>query len=98
MYYCNFPGCDYTCKDKSQINFHHITPRSMGGSNSKSNLLSLCPNCHTKVYVPNMKHGMHSQKHDNSIVITQKLYSTGGHVYEYKYIQENETKFNFIRE
>jgi hypothetical protein len=98
MYYCQFPGCDYSCVDKSQINFHHIIPRSMGGSNKKSNLLTLCPTCHTKIYVPNMKYGTHSIQNDNAIIINRKMLSTGGICYEYKYCNDNETKYSLIRE
>ncbi len=29
---------------------HHIYSRSLGGSNTKSNLTYICPNCHRRVH------------------------------------------------
>jgi len=93
MYYCQMPGCDYSCEDKSQINFHHIVPRELGGNNKKSNLVELCPNCHAKVYIPEATSGNHSIKHDNSIILLKKLLSTGGTVIAYQEIGNNEVKY-----
>ena len=46
------------------IDKHHITSRSYGGSNLKSNLANLCCNCHRKV-------------HTGEIIIEGKFPSTG---------------------
>lgn len=96
MYKCQMPDCDYMCEDKSQINFHHIVPQSMGGSNNPSNLIELCPNCHARVYVPEMKHGTHSIKHSNSVILHGIFLSTGGYVLNYQYIGNDESMFCVI--
>lgn len=98
MYYCQMPGCDYSCEDKSQINFHHIVPRELGGDNKKSNLIELCPNCHAKVYIPEAKSGNHSIRHDNSIILLNKLLSTGGTVISYQEIDNDEVKYSMLKE
>ena len=97
MYYCQMPGCDYICEDKSQINFHHIVPRELGGDNSKSNLIELCPNCHAKVYIPDAKNGNHSIKHKNSIVLLEKLLSTGGQVVAYRDINDDDVQYSMLK-
>ena len=97
MYYCQMPECEYICEDKSQIHFHHIIPSSLGGNNRDSNLIGLCPNCHTRVYVPEMEYGMHSIKHSNSIILISKMLSTGGQVISYKTIDDDEVKYSLMR-
>jgi len=44
-------GCCMEC-GKSNTNFevHHITPRKNGGSDTLSNLITLCPKCHQKTF------------------------------------------------
>lgn len=46
---------NHTCQlcgaTKCQIQVHHILPRTNGGSDKPSNLISLCGNCHGKVHV-----------------------------------------------
>jgi len=50
---CQNPNCKN--KDKEQIlQIHHIKYRSMGGTDSQSNLITLCNKCHTS---PNHKKG-----------------------------------------
>lgn len=39
----------YFCDEHRVLEQHHIVPRRFGGSNKKSNLVTLCPNCHTKI-------------------------------------------------
>lgn len=89
MYRCSFPGCDYMTDLRSQMANHHIIPKSMGGNDSKGNRVMVCPNCHTKIYVPNMKHGHHSKYTKDSIIILNKLYSTEGYVIEYKCVDDD---------
>ena len=96
MYKCQMPECDYVCEDKSQIHSHHITPVSMGGSNDKSNLLDLCPNCHHRVYIPEMDSGIHALKHYNSVIFIGKLFSTAGYVIEYKNINDDDTRYHLL--
>ena len=97
MYLCQMPNCDYVCENKSQINFHHIVPRSKGGKNNQSNLIELCPNCHAKVYVPGMEYGSHSIKHNNSVILHSKLFSTGGYLICYQYAYSDEVEYSMIK-
>lgn len=34
------------CKQKGDLEIHHIRPVAKGGNNAPSNLVVLCPNCH----------------------------------------------------
>ncbi len=46
---------DYTCENPEcrrrtiKIHVHHITPRSLGGSDDTDNLCCLCPSCHLRL-------------------------------------------------
>ena len=84
MYHCEFPYCNYTTDERSQITSHHIQAKSDGGSNKRKNRIYLCPSCHTKVYIPKSKHGIHSKFGKNSIIILGWLYSTDGRILHYK--------------
>ena len=37
-------------KEKTRFEVHHITPRKMGGVDTISNLITLCPKCHAKTF------------------------------------------------
>jgi len=39
-------SCCENCGTKINLTFHHIIPKSKGGSNDKSNLMILCRRCH----------------------------------------------------
>ena len=54
-YTCQICKAD-TIKKGTGLEVHHIIPRSQGGSNKPSNLISLCKKCHNKV---------HSNSNDN---------------------------------
>jgi len=97
MYCCDFPGCDYETELRSQIVDHHIIPRSMGGDNKQSNRLMVCPTHHAHIFIEGMKHGIHSKKNDSSIIIETRLFSTGGHVIQYKTIDSDDIKFHCIK-
>ena len=97
MYQCQMSDCNYVCGDVSQINFHHIVPKSMGGSDHKSNLIELCPNCHARIYVEGMTHGTHAVKNKNSIILLGKLLSTGGFVLEYRHIDDEELNYCLLK-
>jgi len=83
IYKCEFPNCLYTTENRSQIHYHHIVPKELNGNNNQGNLIYLCPNHHSFIYVPECKTGIHSIKHPNSIIIINKLRSTTGIVLEY---------------
>lgn len=61
--------CGYSSDDRSRVHEHHIQPKAAGGTEDMWNKVVLCPNCHTKVYVPGTLHGMHSIPRKDSIVI-----------------------------
>lgn len=75
-YRCQFPGCKYETDYSSQINYHHIIPRENNGQDSKNNLISLCPNHHTKIYIPESKQGQHSIKGNDSIILNGWRFGT----------------------
>lgn len=89
-YICKFPGCMFETYKKSEIDIHHLLPKSMGGNNHKSNLITLCPNHHRNIFVPYCTHGIHSIKTDNSIILEGILASTKGKVL--KFIRCSDTK------
>ncbi len=98
MYCCQMPFCDYVCEDKSQIHSHHIKPKALGGSNDRSNLINLCPNCHDgRIYIPEMSNGNHSIKHNNSVVLLGKLSSTGGPVISYRFVDDDEVRYGILK-
>ena len=78
MFKCQFPNCSYTTTKRSQIANHHIIPVSKGGKNGQRNRIWLCPNHHTQIYIPGETDGIHSLRHDNSIIILGWVNSTGG--------------------
>jgi len=46
--------CDKKYK-KSDLSVHHITPRALGGSNAKTNLITLCHSCHDFVEIKGLR-------------------------------------------
>lgn len=84
MYKCESPICvGYETENRHQIHCHHIIPREHGGNNKKSNLIFLCPNCHSCVFIEESTQGIHSIKTKNSIILNGWLQSSGGRVLEY---------------
>lgn len=103
MYYCQFPNCLYHTNIRSQINYHHIVPSELNGSDKDYNRIYLCPNHHSKIYVPLAKSGIHSIKGKDSIIIIRKLSSTIGTIIEYIdingkncFIKENKNQNSII--
>ena len=37
-------------KEKTRFEVHHITPREVGGADTISNLITLCPKCHAQTF------------------------------------------------
>lgn len=83
MFKCEFPNCDYITESRSSIHLHHIIPKTMNGINGRSNRIYLCPNCHSKIYVPGCEKGIHSIKHKDSIIIEGWKQSTSGRILQY---------------
>ena len=49
LYYERADGaCEHCGERVDQPHVHHIKPRADGGPNTMSNLIVLCPNCHSK--------------------------------------------------
>jgi hypothetical protein len=63
---------------------HHITPKELGGTNDKWNLIKLCPTHHAKIYVRESEHGAHSIKGDDSIILKCWRVTTSGRMLEYE--------------
>jgi len=58
--YAIFKEYGYRCAmcqrfSKGNLHLHHIIPLGRGGSNSKSNLIPLCSECHYDVHFRNKK-------------------------------------------
>ena len=83
IYKCQCPcGCDYETDRKEHIHKHHIIAKSQGGSNTKSNLIYLCPNCHFS----HMYNGAHNHKiqTEHTFEFLRILDSTAGRCLEYR--------------
>jgi hypothetical protein len=46
----NCPCCDSEFGNEIDFHTHHILPRSLGGTNKKSNLIDICETCHGKIH------------------------------------------------
>jgi len=82
-YLCEFPNCNYSTCYRTQIHDHHINPVELGGENKRCNRIFLCPNHHTKVFIPESKSGIHTVKGKDSIILKGWLQSTGGMILNY---------------
>lgn len=86
MFYCQFPlGCSYSTSQRSCIHQHHIQSKELKGNNKKSNLIYLCPNHYSCIYIPESKKGIHSIIHENSIILLSIKQSSQGKVIEYMF-------------
>jgi hypothetical protein len=74
MYYCTI--CNYKTKNRKEMDKHHIVPRELHGSNKPFNIVLLCRQCHSKVFVEDSSSGIHSIKSDGSITIIGWFKST----------------------
>jgi hypothetical protein len=78
MYKCMYPDCTYTVHDRNLIDWHHIKPKEIGGSDAARNRLFLCPTHHRMIYVPEVSYGIHSIKSRGSIIVKGFMNSTAG--------------------
>lgn len=44
------PICDCCQQEVTHTDKHHLTSKSLGGTNDKHNIANICPNCHRKVH------------------------------------------------
>ncbi len=49
-YTCQICGAKTTKNKKVELEVHHIRPKSMGGTDDETNLVTLCKSCHDKVH------------------------------------------------
>jgi hypothetical protein len=89
-YYCQFPSCTFSTSIRSQIEYHHIIPKELGGSNHHSNRIWLCPNHHRMIYIPDAQKGHHTKYSNDSIILLGWKKSTVGKVLLYKKINDDE--------
>lgn len=68
-YKCHWPGCDFETEERSEIELHHIVPRELGPRLNCHVKLSFCPTHHRMIFHPLSKHGHHSIKTDNKLII-----------------------------
>lgn len=80
MYHCCYPNCTYSTTERSLIEWHHIVPKELNGSDKAYNRIYLCPIHHKMVYVPESMTGQHAKKLAESIIIKGKFKSTCGEV------------------
>lgn len=90
MYCCLYPKCDFTTSKRREIDYHHIIPKELNGSNNASNRMWVCPNHHRLIFVPGTTNGHHSIKSKNSIIIKKFLQSTNGIVLSYIDCEDNK--------
>jgi hypothetical protein len=95
MLKCEFPNCNYETDCRNKIHLHHIVPKELGGNNQRNNLIYLCPNCHSKIYIENSKSGNHSIQATDSIILISKLLSTNGNVLHFKKCSNQKNYFYF---
>ena len=67
----------YKHKNNVPLETHHIVPRSQGGSDDPSNLITLCPTCHKKIHAGKLKLNIKGMpfgvlKHDTHMNIISK--------------------------
>jgi len=64
------------------MNDHHIIPRELGGVDDKYNRVMLCVRCHSKIWIPNIKFGVHAVKGHNPFIINNWVMSSSGRLLE----------------
>ena len=91
LYKCEGPDCSYETNNRHQIEEHHIISRKEGGNNTKFNRIRLCPNCHSRIYIPGIKPpSKHAIKTDNYIILDKIVHTTKGLAIIYKDIDNVE--------
>lgn len=89
-YKCQFPNCNYTTDQRTQIHNHHIVPKKLNGSNKSKNRIYLCPTHHTKIFQPSVKRGIHSKKSEDSLILLGWISGTNGTNLHYTDLDGNE--------
>ena len=59
------------CGNKENLHHHHLVPKSRGGSNDETNLITLCDECHSKI------HGVNNSLINLSAITREKLKREG---------------------
>jgi len=97
LYKCQFPGCNFKHPGRKHFNYHHIIPKSRGGSDRPCNRILLCARCHTFIYVEGETTGIHSLGEDDIILLGYRQ-STDGRLIEWKKVDKSCTTFSKIEE
>ena len=62
---------NYTCQicnnQGGRLNCHHLVSLSKGGTNEKSNLETLCQNCHEEIH-PHLKKAKEQRKYKSQLI------------------------------
>lgn len=82
-YNCEFPGCSFATNNRNEIHEHHIIPKEAGGLNNKWNKIFFCATHHGFIFCEQSRHGQHSIRTNNSIILKGWRFSTGGKILEY---------------
>ncbi len=59
------------CGIREQLHHHHLIPKSRGGGNAETNLITLCANCHEKI------HGVNNSLIKLSAITREKMKKEG---------------------
>jgi hypothetical protein len=97
-YKCMFPGCEYEASNRKMIDYHHIVPKELGGSDISRNRMYVCPVHHRHIYAPGTESGIHSSKCEGAIIVKGFLTSTAGKVLHYVSCDDDKDYFFFYRE
>jgi hypothetical protein len=73
---CHFPNCDYQTSSRNKMHLHHIIPREVDPKSKAT--IPLCPTHHALIFVEESKHGQHSIKTSESLIIRQIFDATSG--------------------
>ena len=77
---CDRPAPFHDKKDEAYLEPHHIVWRSQGGADTVDNSVALCPNCHKKMHILNLKDDRRKLVHEAQKSCCQ-LTIDGGVVY-----------------
>lgn len=88
MFKCEFPNCNYITESRSKIDFHHVTPKELDKKSKVT--ICLCKNHHALIFHPDVKHGQHSIKTDESLIVLGTFTSTIGKSIHYKNMKDEK--------
>ena len=66
-YISEHPSCELCGREAQEV--HHITPICEGGGHNKSNLMSLCSECHTAIHLTHNEQAVKLYKHEKVLEV-----------------------------